>query len=169
MGGQRFASSTTNRLSATGYGFDSAGNMTGDGTYTYVFDAENRLTQANGTTGGSWNYAYDGNGLRVEKSQGSVGTLYWRAVSGETIAESDLTGSTTNTAYREYIFFAGRRIASRDSTTPTPNVYFYYSDHLGSTITLTAANGSPCYQATFTAYGEEHATQTACSTTSPGK
>jgi RHS repeat-associated protein len=74
--------------------------------------------------------------------------------------ESDLTGSTTDTAYREYIFFAGRRIASRDSATPTPNVYFYYTDHLGSTTAITTATGMVCYQASFTPYGEEHTAQT---------
>jgi hypothetical protein len=76
--------------------------------------------------------------MRVEKSNASGGTLYWRAITGETIAETDLTGSTTNSAYREYIFFAGRRIAYRDSV---PNVYFYYTDHLGSTTAITTASG----------------------------
>jgi hypothetical protein len=33
--------------------------MTQDGSgYTYTFDAENRLTQANGMSGGPWNYSY---------------------------------------------------------------------------------------------------------------
>ena len=126
------------------------------------FDAENHLTQASGTPSGTWTYVYDGNGLRVEKTNGTNGTLYWRDLSGNTIAETDLTGSTTDSAYREYIFFAGGRVAQRDATTPTPNVYFYYTDQIGSIGTITKANGTPCYQATFTPYGQEMATQTAC-------
>jgi RHS repeat-associated protein len=153
----------TNRINSTGFVHDLSGNMTTEGGtagYTYTYDAENHLTQASGMTGGPWTYAYDGDGLRVEKSNASGGTLYWRAITGDTIAETDLTGSTTNTAYREYIFFAGRRIASRDSATPTPNVYFYYTDHLGSTTAITTASGTVCYQASFTPYGEEHLAQT---------
>ncbi len=151
---------TTNRINSTGFVHDLSGNMTTEGGtvgYTYTFDAENHLTQAAGTPSGTWTYAYDGNGMRVEKSNASGGTLYWRAITGETIAETDLTGSTTNSAYREYIFFAGRRIASRDSV---PNVYFYYADHLGSTTAITTASGTVCYQASFTPYGEEHTAQT---------
>jgi RHS repeat-associated protein len=109
-------------------------------------------------------YTYDGNGLRVEKTNGTTGTLYWRDLAGNTIAETDLTGSTTDSAYREYIFFAGQRVAQRDATTPTPNVYFYYTDQVGSTTAISTAAGVSCYQATFTPYGQEMATQTTCST-----
>ncbi len=155
-------SSATNRVTTTGYSYDAAGNMTSEPSpigYTYSYDAENHLTQAAGTPTGTWNYVYDGNGLRVEKSNSSGGTLYWRSVSGATIAETDLTGSTTNAAYKEYMFFAGQRIASRDAS---GNVYYYYRDQIGSTTAITTASGTPCYQATFTAYGQEMATQTTC-------
>jgi RHS repeat-associated protein len=160
------ASSATNQVTTAGYGYDVVGNMTADGRtgYAYSFDAENHMTQASGTPSGTWTYTYDGNGLRVEKTNGTSGTLYWRNLAGNTIAETDLTGSTTDSAYREYIFFAGQRVAQRDATTPTPNVYFYYSDRVGSTTTITTATGTPCYQATFTPYGQEMATQATCST-----
>jgi hypothetical protein len=77
-----------NHLSATGYSYDAAGDMTSDGSYTYTYDAENRITSANGVT-----YTYDGNDLRVEKSSG---TLYWRSITGDVLAESDLQGNITN-------------------------------------------------------------------------
>ncbi|HXN74379.1 MAG TPA: RHS repeat-associated core domain-containing protein [Candidatus Acidoferrales bacterium] len=155
-------SSTTNQVTTTGYSYDASGNMTSEPTpigYTYSYDAENHLTQAAGTSSGTWNYVYDGHGLRVEKSNSSGGTLYWRSIPGATIAETDLTGSTTNTAYREYIFFAGQRIASRDAS---GNVYYYYRDQIGSTTAITTASGTPCYQAAFTPYGQEMTTQTTC-------
>jgi RHS repeat-associated protein len=153
------AGSTTNQLALSGVTspYDLAGNMVKDGSYTYTFDAENHILTASGMSGGPWNYVYDGDGLRVEKSNGSTGTIYWRAVTGEAIAETDLTGSTTDSAYKEYVFFAGRRIAWHDSS---GNVYFYYADHLGSNTVITTGNGTPCYQATFTPYGEEHLAQT---------
>lgn len=155
-------SSTTNRVTTTGFSYDAGGNMTSEPSpngFTYTYDAENRLTQAAGTATGTWTYVYDGRGLRVEKSNASGGTLYWRSGSGATIAETDLTGSTTNAAYKEYVLFAGQRIASRDAS---GNVYYFYRDQVGSTTAITTASGTPCYQATFTPYGQEMATQTTC-------
>jgi len=152
--------------SDTTYAYDAAGNMTKDGGgYTYTFDDENHLTLASGMSGGPYCYVYDGNGLRVAKksgattcSSGTVTKLYWRSIAGDAIAETDSTGSTTNSAYNEYVFFGGRRIASRDGT---GNIYYYFADHLGSTRTITTGSGpgqTPgqlCYDADFSPYGQE--------------
>jgi RHS repeat-associated protein len=107
-----------------------------------------RITSATGMGGGPYTYVYDGNGLRVKKSNAAGGTLYWRSLSGDVIAETDLNGTTTN----EYIFFAGRRISRIDAS---GNVFFYYADHLGSTRTITDGSGNTCYDADFTPYGQE--------------
>lgn len=152
------ASTTTNQITTTGYQYDAAGNMTQEaGTvgYSYTFNAENRLINASGMSGGPWSYVYDGNGLRVKKSNSAGGTLYWRSITGDTIAETDLNGNVTS----EYVFFAGRRIGRRDASN---NVYFYYTDQVGSTTSITAGNGAACYIATFAPYGEEHYTQNNC-------
>jgi len=60
---------------------------------------ENRLIGATGYT-----YAYDGDGNRVRKSNGSTGTLYWYMAPG-IVGESDLSGNLTD----EYVFFDGER------------------------------------------------------------
>jgi len=93
-----------NQLS--GYSYDAAGNMTHDATsgLNYTFDQENRITGAAGFT-----YTYDGDGNRVEKSNGSTGTLYWYMTPG-TVAETDLAGTLKS----EYVFFDGERVARRD-------------------------------------------------------
>jgi RHS repeat-associated protein len=139
-----------------------SGNMTKDNRgFTYTYDAENRLTQANGMTNGPYCYTYDAFGLRVEKAHASGGAcsgtvtvdkLYWRSIWGDTIVEADGSGSTTNSAYKEYVFFAGRRIASRDGP---GNIYYYYTDHLGTTRSITDSHGNVCYDADFDAYGME--------------
>lgn len=36
---------TNNHLSATGFAYDAAGNMTGDGTNTYGFNAESEISR----------------------------------------------------------------------------------------------------------------------------
>lgn len=167
------ASATTNQINTTGYQYDASGNMTQEGTSpgnTYTYDAESRLTSAVGsTTGGvTYCYVYDGNGLRVEKFQISSGTcaspvgvtvdlLYWRAISGQTITETDGSGNVKD----EYMFFGGQRIARRDSN---GNVNYFYSDQIGSITVMTDGSGNPCYQSTFTPYGKEEAIQTGCST-----
>ena len=84
-----------------------------------------------------------------------IDMLYWRAVTGVTIAETDGSGNLKS----EYVFFNGQRIAQR---TASGSVYYYYTDQVGSTTVVTDGSGNPCYQATFTPYGEEHATQTTC-------
>ncbi|MBZ5539372.1 MAG: hypothetical protein LAN61_02515 [Acidobacteriia bacterium] len=84
----------------------------------------------------------------MKKSNGTAGTLYWRNLSGETIAETDLSGNITS----EYVFFAGRRIARRDAS---GNIFFYDADHLGTTRTITDSSGNICYDADLTPYGQE--------------
>ena len=116
-------------------------------------------------TGGPYCYLYDSNGFRVAKksgasscSTGTVTKIYWRSITGATLAETDSTGSTTNSSYNEYIFFSGRRIASRNGT---GSIFYYFADQVGNTRTITTGNGpgqTPgqlCYDADFTPYGQE--------------
>jgi RHS repeat-associated protein len=98
---------------------------------------------------------YDGDGLRVEKSSG---TLYWRSYSGQVVEETNTSGNMQ----RDYIFFAGRRIAWRNSS---GNVYYYFADALGSTRTVTNATGSTCFDADYYPYGQENDFNTSCSPT----
>jgi RHS repeat-associated protein len=155
------ASQTTNQLSTTSppFGYDSAGNMTADATgKTYTFDAEDRINSASGMTGGPYCYTYDGNGMRVEKANGNtcssptqVDTLYWRAITGDVLAETDTQGNTKS----EYIYFAGEKIAWWDGTQSQSALYFVYTDALGTTKTITTASGTVCYDSEFTPYGQE--------------
>jgi len=143
-----------NHLVATGFSYDNAGNMIGDGTYTYTYDAENRMTSANG-----WTYIYNGDGLRVEKKNGSTGTLFWRDIFGDTLTKSDLTGNQQNSYYVDYIFMAGRRIANRSGL---GTVQYYYADALGSIVTQTNSSGTNCFDATYTPYGQIAQQYAAC-------
>jgi YD repeat-containing protein len=111
----RFTVNGNNQFTGTGIGYDLAGDMTADTVYSYTYDAENRLITASGMTNGPYCYTYDGNGMRVMKAHASGGSctgsvtvdmLYWRSTSGDTITETDGSGSTTNSSYNEYIFFA---------------------------------------------------------------
>ena len=155
--------SNNNQFTGTGIGYDPDGDMTADTAYAYTYDAENRISTASGMAGGPYCYTYDAFGLRVMKSHASGGSctgtvtvdmLYWRSISGDTIAETDGSGSTTNSSYNEYIFFAGRRIAQ--SNPSSGSVYYYFVDHLGSTRVVTTATGTACYEVDYLPYGAEN-------------
>jgi YD repeat-containing protein len=74
-----YSANTLNQYSAVGAvtpTYDANGNLTYDGTYTYGYDAENRLT---GITQGMTTiatYAYDAQGRRKSKTVGGTTTLY---------------------------------------------------------------------------------------------
>src|SRR5258708_25495999 len=106
--------------------------MTSTGSATYTYDAENRIR----TTAG-WTYVYDGDGRRVKKVNGSTGTLYWPDLNGNVLNESSM-GATN---LREYVYFAGKRIARIDVPTPLSWKY-YFSDHLNSASVITDSLGT---------------------------
>ncbi len=131
-----------NQLSATGYSYDASGNMLTDGSNTYVFNAESEITSGGGIT-----YKYDGDGNRIEKSNGKI---FWYGAGTEIIDESDFSGNITS----EYVFFGGKRIARRVPS--SGNIYYYEEDMLGSSRTVTqAGQTSPCYDSDFRPFGSE--------------
>lgn len=126
-----------------GFCYDAAGNMLNQascGANQYAYDAENRITATGGVT-----YAYDGDGVRVKKSNG---TLYWgHSFTAGPIAETDLTGALK----AEYVFFNGKRIARRDF--PGGAVHYYFSDHLGSASVIASSAGAVEEDADYFPYG----------------
>lgn len=145
-----------NRISTTGYSYDTAGNMTAASGATYSYDAENHLTSTAGVT-----YTYDGDGKRVQKSNGPI---YWYGTDGSVLDETDLTGSTTNGSFNEYVFFGGKRIARRDSSN---NVFYYAADHLGTSRVIAQVpagqtTATLCYDADFYPFGGERSYTNTC-------
>jgi RHS repeat-associated protein len=129
---------TSNRMST--YSYDTAGNLLTASGGSYGYDAENRMVSAPGVT-----FDYDADGRRVEKSSG---TLYWYGKGDEPLLETDLSGNLKS----EYVFFDGRRIARRDSSS---NVFYYFEDSLGSSRIITNSGGGVCYDADFFPFGAE--------------
>lgn len=133
---------TNNQITNSGFSYDSAGNLKGDGANSYTWNAENRPTTIGSTT-----YKYDGDFLRVYKSSG---TLEWpdETCTKPLGAETDTSGNTT----AEYIWFAGQLIAHRDSS---GNVYYHYSDHLTSGRVMTNSTGVTQQESDFYPFGGE--------------
>jgi len=110
--------------------YDAAGNMLHDMQHAYTYDGENRVLQVD--AGSTATDAYNALGQRDQKT-GTNNVNYVYGVGGEVLAEYSSTGSLLN----EYIYFVGQRIARRDGS---GNVYYYYSDALGSTRIITDAS-----------------------------
>ncbi len=138
------ASDNNNRI--IGYSYDPAGDLLGDGVFTYTWNGEGRMSTVASSLYGSETYTYDGDGHRVKKTTGNK--LYWYSTSGEVLAETAGDGSNPT----EYIFFGGRRIARRSSS---GSVSYYLSDTLGSSRAVTNSNGDILDDCDFLPYGEE--------------
>jgi len=140
---------TNNRVTNTGFSYDAAGNVLSDGSFSYTWDAESELKTAATIT-----YTYDGDGRRVQKSNGK---LYWYGAGGEILDESDASGNLTD----EFVFFGGKRIARRNIS--SGNIYYYLADHLGTArMIVQAGQTSACYDADFDPFGGEHIITNTC-------
>ncbi|MBI3668366.1 MAG: RHS repeat-associated core domain-containing protein, partial [Acidobacteria bacterium] len=143
---------TQNRFVGPPYQYDAAGNLTNDGSHTYTYDAENRLTQVDG---GGGSYVYDGNGRRVRKSVGNAVTDYIYDVTGNVAAERMATTWT-----KGYVYFDGQMLAQYDNTLNPTTTLFAHKDHLGSTRLLTKIDKSVYDNLDYLPYGEQIAGDT---------
>jgi RHS repeat-associated protein len=161
----------THNEATTGYSYDAPGNVTADTQNSYKYDAESHVVTAT-ISSTVYCYLYDGDGVRVEKAQpvsggtctttGSLAPaayqLYWRDTSGNSLAETDGTGSTSNANYHEYVSFDGQRVARSDPS--SGYAYYYLTDHLGSTRVVEQeqlSNGaiSAAFTQEYFPYGQE--------------
>jgi RHS repeat-associated protein len=136
-------STTTNRITTSGYSYDSAGNLIAAGGVSYGYDAENHLITFNSTTG----YKYDGEGRRVRKLIGE-NTRFIYGISGELIAEFN---GSTGSLQKEYVS-GGGMMAVID---PSAGTKYTTSDHLGSPRVVTNSSGSVVSRHDYMPFGIE--------------
>ncbi len=134
--------------------YDTNGNLTGDGTWTYAYDLDNRLKTAS-KTGLSATLAYDAEGRLRQTAIGST-TINLLNDAERLVAEYDAAGTTV---LRKYVHGPG---------TDEPIVWYegggttaknwLYADHLGSVVAT--ANGTGASTATYSygPYGEPNVT-----------
>jgi len=165
---------TTNRLLALGDSaltgsnlnqrkmrYDNAGNLTNDnwssygsaspGVATRIYDAENRMTSAQDSTGGITNYTYNAEGRRVRRSisgQPEVWQVY--GIGGELLAEYAANASPT-TPQREYGYRNGQLLITTETGTasaPGPSALTATPSTSGASITLnwTPVSGATNYR-----------------------
>lgn len=140
-----------NRLTAVGsraVTHDANGNLTGLGTDSYRFDAENRLLSyaVGGLHGGQ--YRYDGLGNRLEHTTNGVARRFVLDRLGsltQVLAETDASGEVI--AYYVYGFGLAQRI------TPDGQTDTYHFDLQGNTVLLTSATGERVAAYAYDAFG----------------
>ena len=140
------AANTSNQLTA--FSYDASGNTLNDTHNSYAWNAESEIKTAAGVT-----YTYDGDGNRVQKSNGKI---YWYGAGSEVLDESDASGNITD----EYVYFGGKRVAHR--VVSTNALYFYGEDMLGTSRTIFTSAGVLCYDADFYPFGGERAYTNTC-------
>ncbi len=145
-GGSDGKSKLQSGLNGTAHSYDNNGNLTGDGTNTYSWDARNHLsTISQGrTTVGS--FVYDGFGRRMKKTIG--GTVTQFLYDGLNPVQ-ELNGSNGVVAN----LLTGLGIDERFTRTDASGAMSFLTDALGSTIGLVNAGGSIATSYTYDPFG----------------
>ncbi len=118
--------------------YDANGNLTGDGTWTFAFDAENKMTSAN-KSGTAVSYAYDPLLRRAGKTVNGTTTTFLLA-GGEEIGDYDGAGAML----RRFVpaDAIDRPIAMIEGTSGGTTRKWFHRNRLGSTIATSDGAGA---------------------------
>ncbi len=130
-------STSNNRLTSTGWTYDSAGNTIGDPDgRSFIYDAENKQVEVKNSSNASiGTYFFDGDGRRVKKYVPSTGetTIFVYDAAGKQIAEySTIVANSTDA-----------------------KVNYLTADHLGSPRINTDVTGAVTARHDYHPFGEE--------------
>jgi RHS repeat-associated protein len=82
---------------------DASGNLTSDGTHTFVYDGEGRVAKVDSGLAGEADYCYDSNNYRVKKvTSAGATTTYGIWDGGHVIAEYSTAPPSSSTAVKYY-------------------------------------------------------------------
>jgi RHS repeat-associated protein len=144
---------SANRLTAWGtnssFSYDANGNLQGDGTNTYVWDARNQLSSITG--GVTASFQYDPFGRRTSKT--IAGTTTGFLYDGFDVTQESAAGSPT----ANLLNGGTDEVFSRTTTSANS----FLSDRAGSSSVLTDALGDIATQYTYEPYGNTTASGTA--------
>ncbi|MBP6014628.1 MAG: RHS repeat protein [Alphaproteobacteria bacterium] len=134
----QYTSLTVSGQAASTITYDLNGNLTGDGTWTFSYDAENHLTSAT-KSGATVSYTYDALGRRQTKTVNGTLTNYLSA-GDEEIGEYDVNGNIL----RRYIPGPGtdQPIAMVTVAGNTNTLKFFHADRQGSVIAMADSTGA---------------------------
>ncbi len=151
-----------NQLTTMGTGnftYDNNGNQltktNSQGTTSYVYNFENRITKHTPPTGSATTYTYDGNNNKLAKTVGSTTTRFVTDILGElprTLAETNSSNSIT----KSYVYGIG--LISQGQAGATSRDY-YLEDGLGNIRFVTDEVGNKVRSTEYDPFGNWHSTQ----------
>jgi RHS repeat-associated protein len=150
-------SSTTNRITTSGFTYDSNGNLTNDTVHAYTFDAENKILKVDSTTA----YAYDGEGHRVRKLLTGDNTRFVSGIGGQLVGEFDGSSGNLKKEYVSSITIEPTAVNSNGTQYPT-------GDNLGSPRVITNSSASVVGRHDYMPFGEDLGAGTGGRTTGMG-
>jgi RHS repeat-associated protein len=130
--------------SSKSFTYDANGNMTGDGTRSFEWDAENRLVKVTENSTEIASFSYDAFGRRSTKTVGA-GTHTF-VYDGEDVLEDRTSGSTVTYAHGPGV---DRPLAKQSGAATS----YFLADHLGSIIAETNTAGEVTLEREFDPYG----------------
>ena len=128
----------SNRLQQTAgpqiinYSYDAAGNLIGDGIFSYGYNAEGRRISAT-ATGQTISYGYNALGQRISKTVNGATTRYVYDEQGHLAGEYDASGQLI----QEIVWLGDLPIAVLRPGATTPDIYYIHADHLGTPRQIT--------------------------------
>ena len=151
------------QVAGTGFCYDANGNLTGDGSYVYLYDVENRLVEKHAMVGTSCtdysgalqaSFRYDPMG-RLYETNGPVTGLTRYLISGDAlVAEYDGSGNML----RRYVHGAAEGVDDPIAWYEGPamngtSLRFLHADHQGSIVLAGDSAGNPLRLFAFDEYG----------------
>ncbi len=123
---------TTNPATSASMQYDASGNLTNDGYQSYTYDATWQQTFASGM---ALSQGYDGDGLRVKKTDNGVTTYYLRSsvLGGQVVAELNASGGWT----RGYVYLGGQMLAIQSA-----GVSWVHQDPVTKSQRITDSSGA---------------------------
>ena len=141
-------STSTNRITTSGFSYDAVGNLTNDTIHSYTFDAENKVSKVDNVSA----YVYDGEGQRVRKLVGeNLRFIY--DMHGQQVAEFD---GSSGVLKKEYVYGASGLVATVEPTAVNANGTRYTtSDNLGTPRVVTNASAAVVSRHDYMPFGQE--------------
>jgi len=128
--------------------YDAAGNLTGDGGQGFTYDAQGQQVKAKVGNVDHLTQGYDGDGLRVKKTEGGVTTFYLRSsvLGGRVVAEiGGSDGPYSGKLTRGYVYLGGQLLAvqeGREDSAKPDRVLWVHQDPVTKSQRLTDKTGA---------------------------
>lgn len=141
-------------VAGNSYSYDLDGNLTGDGVWTWGYDAENRMVSMARPGTSTVTLAYDAKGRLRQTAGGSAGTTQFLYAGDELIAELNASG----TVLRRFVHGAGTDDPliwfEGSGTYSTASARrFLHRDERGSVVAVTNSSGAIVQRNTYDEWG----------------